>query len=689
MSIKRLKVPEIQYREAVLTQTGDGEAKKLGIGISSDTPYKRYDYWNDEEYWEVLSHKKGDVDESRLKAGCPILFNHKRDSHLGRARSYVNDGHSITLNDPIRSDSPDAAPRWKDVDSGVLVDTSVGYTIENEGVCTGEKEGLPVYEFKWAPFEGSLVTVPADFTVGVGRQRAHEMALAGELGKPREVKIRNFEKSGVDKNKKTPENEEKQRARSQTDPQDPMPDETEAEKKARLQREKEERKAQNRAREAAKSELTFLFGRATAMPESELQTAIDAVVDADTEEERQAIISGFQNRIFKKYFGNANANESTATPGEGDQRSTASGAGPEDARQAGSGNGGGYSRAIVKSVGQRFVEHAEFKPVATRGRTKGGRDLQLFFPDVRSARAMSLYRDNPLVSTTGGGAAIASIEDLTNVITVLQQRLTIADLLGQGATDKEVIRYPQQQNYNNTTATVAQATAKPEVNFDFVNKIANVTKIAGWTKIADEVLADFPFLISVINQQLPFMVQQTEEAQLLNGDGDGENLTGLLNTEGIQEFSVGEISEENTVADYIMLAATDIRTLAFLEPDGIVMNPYDWQTLKLSKDANGQYYAGGPFMGSYGNGAFVPIERVWGLPVVHTTAMQQGTMLVGAFKIATMIARRQGVTVDMTNSDQDDFIKNLITIRAEERLALLVWRPAGLCALTDIPAPAQ
>lgn len=171
MSTKtQIKVPETLTRAAEISVTGEGEQKAFSMSISSDVPYKRYDWWNDKEYWEVLDHKG--MDETRLKAGLPILFNHDRDQHLGRATKYENDGKKCTVSEIIWSGSEFAQQKKKDAETGALPTTSVGYRLLDEGVCIGEKDGLPVYKFKFEPFEGSLVTVPADTTVGVGRDAA-------------------------------------------------------------------------------------------------------------------------------------------------------------------------------------------------------------------------------------------------------------------------------------------------------------------------------------------------------------------------------------------------------------------------------------------------------------------------------------------------------------------------------------
>jgi len=106
------------------------------------------------------------------------------------------------------------------------------------------------------------------------------------------------------------------------------------------------------------------------------------------------------------------------------------------------------------------------------------------------------------------------------------------------------------------------------------------------------------------------------------------------------------------------------------------MHPSDWEGVKLMKDANGNYIGSSPY-GMAGN-------TVWGLPVVQTTAIAQGTALVGAFRYGSQIFRKLGLTVDTTNSDASDFSYNRIAIRAETRLTLACYRPLAFCSVTGI-----
>jgi HK97 family phage major capsid protein len=173
------------------------------------------------------------------------------------------------------------------------------------------------------------------------------------------------------------------------------------------------------------------------------------------------------------------------------------------------------------------------------------------------------------------------------------------------------------------------------------------------------------------------MVQIKEDNQLLNGDGTGVNLTGILNTAGIQNQPQGG----DTLPDAIMKAITKIRALAYFEPTGIVVNSQDWSNLVLMKDKAGQYYGAGPFMGPYGQ-MMKSSHSMWGIPIILTTLIAQGTILVGAFNQGASIFRRMGMTLEVSNSDASDFQYGRMAVRCTTRLALAVYRPLSFCTVT-------
>jgi len=154
---------------------------------------------------------------------------------------------------------------------------------------------------------------------------------------------------------------------------------------------------------------------------------------------------------------------------------------------------------------------------------------------------------------------------------------------------------------------------------------------------------------------------------------------GILRRAGIQTETGATILDN---ADAAFRAITKVSTGSGLDADGIVINPVDYQTFRLKKDANLQYYGGGFFAAEYGNGTLTAQPPLWGMRTVVTPAITAGTVLVGAFSQAATVYRKGGVRVESTNSHASDFTSNLVTVRAEERIALAVRRPAGFVKLT-------
>jgi HK97 family phage major capsid protein len=119
-----------------------------------------------------------------------------------------------------------------------------------------------------------------------------------------------------------------------------------------------------------------------------------------------------------------------------------------------------------------------------------------------------------------------------------------------------------------------------------------------------------------------------------------------------------------------------VMSTGYFMPDGAVFHPLDWQDVKLLRTSTGEYI--------WGNPADAAPDRIWGLRVAITTAMTQNTALVGAFKLGAQVFYREGIRVEATNTNSDDFVKNLITIRAEQREALAVYRPTAFSTVTGV-----
>lgn len=330
----------------------------------------------------------------------------------------------------------------------------------------------------------------------------------------------------------------------------------------------------------------------------------------------------------------------------------------------------------AKSLGEHFIKHVGAKLAGIKGISGA------------SVAAPEFKANTDTQVTTGSVFAPVLTQVDRTIIQAVRPRLVVADLLGSGTISGNAVTYFVEGALEGAFTTVAEGAAKPQLHVVDPTAVTDtLKKIAGWTKFSDEMLEDLDFIVSEINQRLLYELAKFEEAQILGGNGTGTNLLGLLNRSGIQTEARGTVASGDTVADTIFRAMTKVSTGAGLDADGIVINPSDYQSLRLSRDANGQYYGGGFFAGQYGNGTLQDNPPLWGLRTVITPAITAGTVLVGAFGQAATVYRKGGVRVESTNSHASDFTSNLVTVRAEERIALAVRRPAGLVKTTVTAAP--
>lgn len=324
--------------------------------------------------------------------------------------------------------------------------------------------------------------------------------------------------------------------------------------------------------------------------------------------------------------------------------------------------------AIAKSLGDHFVQHAKSRLSALRDEGS----VSVSAPEFKAAT------DNQV--TNGGAFATVLTEYDRTIVRGNRIRLQVADLMSSGTISGNAISYFVEGALEGAFTTVAEAGAKPQLHVVDPTAVTDaLKKIAGWIKFTDEMVEDLDFYVSEINNRLLFELARFEEQQLLNGLGTGSTVQGLLLRSGIQTETGATILDN---ADAVFRSITKVATGSGLDADGVVIHPTDYQTFRLKKDSNLQYYGGGFFAGQYGVGGVPEQPPLWGLRTVVTPAIAAGTVLVGAFKQAATVYRKGGVRVESTNSHASDFTSNLITTRAEERIALAVRVPAGLVKLT-------
>lgn len=330
------------------------------------------------------------------------------------------------------------------------------------------------------------------------------------------------------------------------------------------------------------------------------------------------------------------------------------------------------------SIGEQFVESEQFKKAFTDYQN-GAQSFSTGGIEIKSGTVLE----------GGQGAGLIPVPQvIPGQVETLFQRLTVADLLPSGQTGTNSIRYVVEGTATNSANAVAEGGAKPASDLALSTVDEPVKKIATILTVSDEMLEDVAQVQSYINGRLSLFVKIKEENSLVSGGGT-DDLVGILGRSGIHTYPAGTV-DNNAVA--LFKAINGTRGSSFLEPDAIIMNPANWQNTRLLTDTAGQFFGGGPFQGPYGNGSNLPasgqvtgsLDSIWGKPVLVTTAVGAGTALIGSFAQAAQLFRRGGPTVEATNSHASNFTSNLVTIRAEERLGLAVYRPGAFTKVTGL-----
>lgn len=295
-----------------------------------------------------------------------------------------------------------------------------------------------------------------------------------------------------------------------------------------------------------------------------------------------------------------------------------------------------------------------------------------------------------ITSGTAPGSALLP-QVLPTLYRAAEKPLVMRDVLLNLQTTSDTITVMQETGFTNNAAEVAEATAsngtgltggvKPASDLTFSEASFPVRWVAHWMEITRQMLEDLAFMRGYIDQRLLTGLARREDYQILNGTGVAPNLTGILNTSGIQTLDaayfaanpVKNAGTDNEMVNRLRRAKTKIMVTGDAMPTFFAVNPGDVETLETIADASRQYLLGGP----YGPN----VRTLWGVPVVETSNIAAGTALSGDGTMAAVVDRMQG-RIYTTDSHSDYFIRNLFVILAEERLALPVFRPLAFARVT-------
>ena len=310
----------------------------------------------------------------------------------------------------------------------------------------------------------------------------------------------------------------------------------------------------------------------------------------------------------------------------------------------------------VVDLGKMVVESDAFKAYQEGSREKARIELK-----------------TAIINATGQNQPLVPADRLSGVIHEPNRVLRMRDVMAVGSTTSNLIEYAKENVFTNNAGPQVggspeafENVTKPESGITFTLETEPVTTLAHWIPISKQVLADSPMLQSYVNGRLMYGLKLKEDTQILLGSGSNGELSGVYTNR--TAYAPASPLVYTTKLDIIRDAIAQCHASEYM-PTAIVMHSADWAEIELSKGSDGHYIFANP------QSAVGP--TLWGLPVVVTNSMAQGTFLVGAFDMAAQLWDRESASIEV-GLNSDNFVKNMVTVLCEERLALTIYRSAGL-----------
>lgn len=323
-------------------------------------------------------------------------------------------------------------------------------------------------------------------------------------------------------------------------------------------------------------------------------------------------------------------------------------------REDGDGAKGNDDARETKSLGRQFTASAAYKGKSGNIGPEAHLDIEV----------------KTLMTTSAGWAP--ETNRTGRVVPYATRPVQIIDLLPQTTTGQAAVVYMEETTFTNAAAETAEAGSFPESALALTEQSSPVRKISTFLPVTDEQLEDEAQAQGYIENRLPFMLRQRLDGQVLVGNGTAPNLRGFLNVVGVQTQAKGA----DPVPDAVYKAMVNVRVTGRAFPGAVVFHPLDWQDVRLLRTVDGIYVWGSP--------SEAGPDRIWGLPVAQSDAITQNTALVGDFEGFSELSTRRGIDVQISNSHGTYFVEGKQAIRADVRVALVVYRPTAFCTVTGI-----
>lgn len=339
------------------------------------------------------------------------------------------------------------------------------------------------------------------------------------------------------------------------------------------------------------------------------------------------------------------------------------------------------------SPGEQFVQNRGYRELRNAKHFTSQLARVQFAVNLANGTSLILWSRNAAKERKtlvhSGGSDIADPQRLSGLVDILQREINVMDLVQRIPTSSDTIEYVREDTFTNAAAAVAEASAttglsglKPESTLVLSVQNSPVRTIAHWIPITNSMLDDVPAIRGYINGRLMLGLNLKLEDQIIAGDGNGANLTGILATGGINIQGKGSDNE----VDAIFKARTQVRVTGRSRPNAVILHPNDWEAIRLMRENVSSATLGNYLMGPPSQ---VGATTLWGMPVVESEGITENTGLVGDFAMGATLFDREQAAIRVGTID-DQFTRNMQTILAELRAAFIVHRPSAFTKITGI-----
>ncbi len=403
--------------------------------------------------------------------------------------------------------------------------------------------------------------------------------------------------------------------------------------------------------EAKRLELKKFFDDHRDSASGELKMSVDDITEVNRRNDELAELGKAFDELYALYATDEKNAQELARMTEAQRGFVQPGAGGHDqtARDR---------ERLSKSLGQQFVESVEYK---TSGGRMGANGPTIRIPDADL---------KTLMQRTAGWDP----EEIRNrgVVYAAQRPIQVTDLIPTRQVTQDAIKYMEETTFTNNAAEAAEGATYGEAALALTERSQVVEKIGVWLPVTDEQMEDVTGIQGYIDNRLPFMIRQRLDYQILRGTGVTPNLLGVLAATGLQTQAKGA----DPTPDAIYKAMTKVRVTGRATPGALVIHPNDWQEIRLLRTADGIYIWGSP--------SDAGPERIWGISVVQSDALAEGTAVLGDWQMYSELAYKRGIEMQSTNAHSDYFINGKQAIRADVRCVVVWYRGAAFCQITGI-----